>query len=301
MSAQILKPTIAIYKTNEGGEVPINFIIRHLAAEYGAVTQYVTGSQICDGYLAQDHVRGIVFPGRERGNDYFKEMKLKGLQSVQDETRNGLNVMAICAGSYILSKEIHWHNKNADQSLIVKSPYPLFQGRSEGIISDLYPDSYFASSSKEQRNGTGLPASIVKVASPENPNTSFSVQYAGGGRFIPDQDTSFKTLLLHQQTKDKTPAAIEFSYGDGLVHLHSAHPEVCNRLFNEVFKKSHRAVTMPEIFKNDLKALEDSQAARTDLFRDFVQASFKKAAHSRTKQKIYAFNPSMIAKTAMVG
>ena len=276
---------IAIYNTREGGEALLQQSLHQALAglSYYPLIQsrFITAEDIHKDFLRQKQILGLILPGRNHGSDYRRELGDKGFKTILDSTNNGLHVMAICAGSYVLSSQTIWHSKyGGSHAAVHSSAYPLFQGVSEGAIHELWEESYFEELPDGQtfspllhRQGY-LPASIVNVSFNglinEEKTREFAVLYGGGGRFHAFHPETITTLLTHQETADKTAAIVCFPCGQGLVTLSNVHPEVDSRLVKAVFQNSAKAMQNPQRFQAALTALEQSTKSRLAIFQTFL-------------------------------
>jgi glutamine amidotransferase-like uncharacterized protein len=261
---------IAIYKTDEGGAALFHKQLQAMTAKYNVDIRLVTAQDISSGIL-EDEVSGLVVPGRSRGQYYRDELGDDGFQHIQSATQNGMAVLAVCAGSYILSAEAAWNNSlDRDDRKNAQCAYPIFKGRTVGPLAHLWENGY-------QANGTNtghmtlLSANIVNVKF-SNVAEDVPALYWGGGAFEADASQDCDVLARHSDD-DATPAVIEFSCGHSRVIFSNIHPEISAQAFQDVFRLTEKASRDPSAFQRECAALAKTADSRAMILSQFLHNS----------------------------
>lgn len=128
---------------------------------------------------------------------------------IQDKTRDALKtfvaqggrIIGICAGAYVLSREIIWLGERYVYG------FGIFEGTSKGPLAGLadWPQFTFTS-----------------IRSIKTSDAYARVLYFGGQEFRSSQDAEVIAYWAH----NNTPAALTFLYGQGKVLLLGFHPEM---------------------------------------------------------------------------
>lgn len=255
-------PQIIVYDNKDMGA-------RLLCEQLQAMTDFdvriKTAKHIFNGELENDTV-GLVMPGRTSGQLYRDELGDDGFKKIQAATQNGMAVLAICAGSYILSRQAQWKNNLSGEEKFVQSPYPLFNGKAFGPLHHLWRDGYESSGT---RVTTKLAANVVQIKFNGTGNTCYTV-YWGGASHEPDAGQDIAVMAYHQNLS-KTPAVIHFACGQGKVIFSNIHPEVTPQAFTEVFGNTDKAKQHPVLFQQDKRFLTETAATRNLIFEKFIE------------------------------
>lgn len=289
-------PEITVYKTDGSCQILTERLLSAMAAQNDQDMQFqiklVTPKDIHDGYLAQQHVVGLVMPGRNKGSDYRSELGDRGMQEIHKQVEKGLRVHATCAGASVLSTETIWSNPFLPHdSKTTLSRWGLFQGTAQGLITDLCVDPYLLTSSPEAADPQGdgrIPLEVVTVAyaKPSSEKSQFDTIYNGGCDFVPYNKSDITPLLYHKDTKHKSYAAMSFYLGDGRCEFLNIHPELHYIQFSGAFGKTEKAARLPHIFQANVKSLEDSYYDHLGLFRDFAQECLTNGKMSHPNQPL---------------
>ncbi len=254
---------IAIYRTEEGGTRLFQQQLERLAYPYHVNVQLLTAADILENALDEQTI-GLVVPGRSRGQYYRDELGEEGFLRIQQNVKKGMAVLAVCAGSYILSREAVWENSLNDKDRKKAScPHPLFDGTTIGPISHLWQDGYQASGSDQT---TLLSANVVNVKF-DGVEEKISSLYWGGGDFKPSSNQPIRILAHHS---DETPALIEFECGEGRVIFSNIHPEITSSAFGDVFQYTAKAARNRTGFTRDRRRLAASEDRRQIIFSQFL-------------------------------
>jgi glutamine amidotransferase-like uncharacterized protein len=259
-------PRIAIYRTEEGGAKLFQQQLESLTHSYNVDVQLVTANDILEDALDKETI-GLVVPGRSRGQYYRDELGEKGFQRIQSATRNGMGVLAVCAGSYILSREAVWDNSlNSADRKKASCPFPLFDGATIGPMARFWQDGYQASGSSQNDQATILSANIVNVRFDGVEGETHAI-YWGGGNFEPSASQTTRILASHN---DETPAVIEFECGKGQVIFSNIHPEITSLAFRDVFQHTAKALRNRTGFARDQHRLAAAEDRRQMIFHQFL-------------------------------
>lgn len=277
---------IAVYDTREYSHFLFVQIMSKVLAERGLEIEVVpiTGQQIKEKTLSDTDYIGLIMPGRNLGQDYRDELGESGCRAIQEAVQeSSLGVMAICAGSYILSKSINWHNtlQTFNRSKVITNEFALFDGKSVGPFCNLWEDGYQGNSPPGTSSGI-LSAKVVDVAfTSDSSRHNGHAIYWGGGGFVPNPHSSqvMTPLVYHlgntqvpkviqdeannfaphpSETYDfQSPAAvIEFSTGrHNKIILSNIHPEINSYSFYHLFGRTSRARAHPREFNQNIADL----------------------------------------------
>lgn len=298
---------IVIYKTGEDNSNLLETRMMQIIAEQNKSDKIeilgIHSDAIRNDILLQPDISGLILPGRCRGQDYRDELEAQGLSAIQQAAHNGLSIMAICAGSYVLSNQVKWHNsfqlhagKNAFNTT------PVFQGTTIGAMEDLWRDGYRASLHETHAlSSNTLAAKVVGITySPLlkpldlelDQETNGHSLYWGGGAFFPEDPDTLTTLAHHQtevmlqgETYSHLPAIIEFKCGRGTILFSNIHPEIDAKTFENVFRFTPRARMMPDDFREDKNRLCESNRLQNAVFSRFLDNCSLYQRFDRTGKK----------------
>lgn len=289
---------IGLYETGQSGFAPLMARLQRVAQEHAPDTFRILplrAEEIRRRALFRPDMAGLVMPGRTQGQDYRDELGDTGLANIQTAVhKRGMAVLAICAGSYILSRNVWWTNPlKPSQNKIVTNDTPLFDGLAVGAIADLWHENAYG-----MAGAAPLMASVASVHFMPNLTRmrdmfTGSAVYLGGGAFVtnPHSNTAQTptSLVLHDdsvrvphpqhpETRFVPKAVIEFKSGRGDVIFSNIHPEIDADTFSASFGHTAQARANPALFRANADALRATETWQNALFERFFDNAQANAA-----------------------
>jgi glutamine amidotransferase-like uncharacterized protein len=296
---------IAVYETGEYSPTLFKKSMNEVILESGKDIDVVgiTGDEIKNGALLHKDYIGLVMPGRNHGQDYRNEIEELGCAHIYLATyKNNLSIMAVCAGSYVLSTSVNWHNEfQPGAQKKVTNKFGLFDGTAIGALGDFWQDGYRGSTT-DSINEVACPSILsAKVVDVTFENNQHNLKkghslYWGGGAFQPSAGSAQQITVLVRHADnakvpdvtsskntryfnfEKPPAVIEFAVGNGKTIFSNIHPEISGTRFYNLFNRTDLATNNKALFFKDQENLALSDHANKDLFHRFLNNCLESCA-----------------------
>lgn len=250
-----------------------------------------------------NNLAGIAMPGRNSGQQYRDEWAEKGYTNIKTAvTHHGMDILAVCAASAVLCKEVSWFNRfQANGNKSVTNENALFDGCAVGSFDNLWQDGYRSVMTQPDAYHSNvlaakiLPVHYARALSGKTHGTDGHGLYWGGCVFAHDSATDMKQrieVLARHQNVVTTPlinennpvsinkvvhspfinpaAVLEFTQGKGRVIFSNIHPEIDSETFEMLFQSTPQAKADRDAFAADKNKIVQADGFSAMIFDRFV-------------------------------
>lgn len=189
--------------------------------EHGYKIERLTTNDIIKKQALADKTQVAAFflCGNAEGQRYRDELGEVGFQAIRDFTFSGGVTIGMCAGGYLLCREVDY--KSPNKARVTDQNIGLIRARAVGQLPLLRPEATHLDG--------WFRANTASVYLPQQDRDA-QLLYWGGGYIVPDTDEHLRVFARFRSVQDSDGqmaiAAAGKEYGTGWVAATGIHPEV---------------------------------------------------------------------------
>ncbi len=175
------------------------------------------------GGFSADNVLAFFLPGATLKGEYDVRLGDDGFEAVRSYVQKGGNFIGICGGAYYASYCFEWCHEHHEHASTKTPSLRFFNGLAKGPISAI--TSHY--------DWNTLKA--VTVCSDDKDLGIFKMVYWGGPEFLSyDRFKGYQVWASFYEKGVTSPCVIHRKEGRGTITLSSVHPELSEKIFNDL-------------------------------------------------------------------